>query len=100
MIAMSFTEMNLADLILLERLRVDRLRNFFAESLLKCIIYVDHHNLLTIHCPDPWIVDTLLTDIEDLCDYAWLILGVEAISLFLAKEEIFHVGHCRFNQIP
>ncbi|MEE3718032.1 hypothetical protein V2H45_14925 [Tumidithrix elongata RA019] len=92
---MPFTEITLDDLMILEQFRIERLRSFFAESLLSCIIQIDRHSMLTIHCPKPWIVDTLLMEIEDLCDYTWLILGVESLSLYLVHEEIFHIGNYR-----
>jgi len=95
MIVMPPVEMTLDDLMLLEQFRIERLCSFFAQSLPKCIVYVDPHDTLTIHCPEPWIVDTLLIELEDLCGHAWLILGVEAIALFFAQEKVFHIGYCR-----
>jgi hypothetical protein len=89
--AMLLTEVTLDDLMRLEQLRIERLRSFFAQSLLQCLIYVDHRYRLAIHCPEPWIVDTVLTDFEELCDYAWLILGVQTITLFFVQEEICRI---------
>jgi hypothetical protein len=35
-------------------------------------------------------VDELLDELEDLCSHAWLILGVQKISLHFGSEEILH----------
>jgi hypothetical protein len=91
---MSPTEMTFDDLVRLEQLRVERLRSFFAQSLLHCVFRRDCHRGLIIHCPEAWIVDKLLMDFEELCDYAWLILGVEAIALYFAQTEICRIKHC------
>jgi hypothetical protein len=92
---MSLTEMTFDDRMRLEQFRNERLRSFFAQSLLHCVFRRKHHNMLIIHCPDAWMVDSILTDLEELCDYAWLILGVEAIALYFAQEEICRVEHYR-----
>ncbi len=82
-------EMTADDLMLLKHSRIERLHSFFAPSLVQCHIYVNLQNTLTIHCRESWIVDTLLFDLDDLCDLSWLILGTEAIALFFQKEEIY-----------
>ncbi|HIK14967.1 MAG TPA: hypothetical protein IGS53_06685 [Leptolyngbyaceae cyanobacterium M33_DOE_097] len=91
------TEMTFDDRIRLSQLRNERLRSFFAQSLLHCVFHRDRHRTLLIHCPEAWMVDSLLTDLEELCDYAWLILGVEAISLYFAQEEICRIKQCRVH---
>ena len=98
MIAMSLSEMTLDDRMRLSRLRNERLRSFFAQSLLHCVFCLDRHKALIIHCPEAWMVDSLITDLEELCDYAWLILGVEAIALYFAQEEICRVEHYRIHR--
>jgi hypothetical protein len=90
---MLLTEMSLDDLMLLEQFRIERLRSFFSESLMQCPIYLDQDNRLTIHCPEPWLIDMLIDDLEELCDYAWLILGVESIVLSFAQEEVYRVDY-------
>jgi hypothetical protein len=92
---MLLTEMSLDDLVLLEQFRIERLRSFFSQSLMECPISIHQHNLLTIHCPEPWLIDMLIDDVEDLCDYAWLILGVESIVLSFAQEEVYRVDYHR-----
>lgn len=94
---MLLSEMTFDDRIRLSQLRNDRLRSFFAQSLLHCVFHRDRHKTLLIHCPEAWVVDSLLTDLEELCDYAWLILGVEAIALYFAQEEICRVEQYRVH---
>lgn len=74
MINLSLTEINIDDLLLLDQLRVERLRHFFSESLLHCVIRLDCNQTLIIDCPEASIVDTVLSDLEELCDYTWRIL--------------------------
>jgi hypothetical protein len=95
MVAMSSTEMTFDDRMRLEHLRHERLRSFFTQGLLNCIFHRDRHKTLIIHCPEAWIVDVLLADSEELCDYAWLILGAEAIALYFVHKEIYRVEYCR-----
>jgi hypothetical protein len=94
---MFFPELTVDDWMLLNRFRLDRLRSLFAQSLLQCLVYVDRHHRLVIHCSEPWIVDSLLTELEELCDYAWLILGVKTIVFLFAQEEIFCVRYSSFD---
>lgn len=90
---MLLTEMTPNDLMLLEQLRIERLRGFFIQSLSHCIIIIhsSYQQTLIVHCPEPLIVDTLLNELQELSYYAWLILGVEAISLYFVQEEICRV---------
>lgn len=90
---MSLTGITLNDRIRLSQLRNKRLRSFFAQSLSNCVFHRTHHNMLIIHCPEAWMMDSILADLEEFCDYAWLILGVEAIALYFAQEEICRVEH-------
>ncbi len=83
-------EINLEDLFLLDEYRIDRLRSFFAQGLSKCVVCVDCFNTLTVYCPENSIVDLLLGKVEELCDCAWLTLGVKAVSIFFVQEEIYH----------
>jgi hypothetical protein len=85
---MLLTEMNVADLNKLQQFRLERLFCFFTSSLPSCLIQIDAGNLLSVYCPHSWIVDELLDDFEELCYYAWLILGVKAIALYFCQEEI------------
>jgi hypothetical protein len=95
---MFIAELTVDDLMLLEQFRIERLRSFFAENLLQCLIYLDRQNRLIVHCPEPSIVDTLLTDLQELCDHAWLIVGVKTIAIFFIQEEICRVKHSSANR--
>lgn len=95
---MFLPELTVDDWMLIEQFQLDRLRSFFAQSLLQCLMYVDRQHRLVIHCPEPLIVDTLLTDLQELCDYAWLIIGVKTIAIFFVQEEICRVKHSSANR--
>jgi hypothetical protein len=99
MAAMSLIRVNLDDLMLLEQHRIERLCSFFAESLSHCIVVCDRHKTLRVHCSEA-AVDIILSDLKDLCNYAWLILGVEAIVLYFAQEEICRAEICNIDQTP
>jgi hypothetical protein len=87
---MSLTELTIDDQKKLKQFRIERLRHFFAPSLQPCLMRINPDNMLTVHCPYPGIVDALLDDLEDLCNHAWLILGVQSIGLYFCQEEILH----------
>jgi hypothetical protein len=90
---MSLTEINIDDLNQLKRFRLERLLHFFTTSLPLCLIQVDVSNSkLAVYCPHAKIVDNLLDDFEDLCNHAWLILGVREIALYFCQEEILHIN--------
>ena len=96
MIIMVLTDITLDDLVLLEQMRIERLRSFFSQSLRQCDICIDRSNRLTIYCPESWLIDLLMDDMEELSNYAWLILGAECIVLSFAQEEIYRADHYRF----
>lgn len=85
------------DRMRLSQLRKRSLRSCFVQGLLHCVFRHDRRKALLNHCPEAWIVDSLLADLEELCDYAWLILGVEAITLYFAQEEICRVEQHRVH---
>jgi hypothetical protein len=85
---MLLTEMNVDDLDKLNQFRLERLLSFFTSGLPYCLVQIDNGKTLTVYCPDSRIVDELLDDFEDLCHYAWMILGVKTIALQFCQEEI------------
>lgn len=93
MTTMSLTKINFNDLMLLEQLRIERLRSFFAQSLLYCIIRCSHKTLI-IRCSEALNIDADLSDLKELCNYVWLILGVEAITLDFAQSGIYRTEIC------
>jgi hypothetical protein len=89
---MSLTEMTADDRNKLKQRRIQRFRHFFVPSLQPCLIRINPDNMLVVHCPHPGIVDELLDDLEDLCNHAWLILGVHSVGLYFCQEEIWHTS--------
>jgi hypothetical protein len=81
-----FTEYDLA---ILEKFRIERLRSFFAQSLLHCRLSLNDLRILTIYCTERTIADNLLNEVEDLGDYAKLVLGAKAITIYFVEAEIY-----------
>jgi hypothetical protein len=77
------------DCLRLEKLRLERLRAFFCDSLALCSTYLSQPDHLAIACPEPWLVDRLLDEIEALCWYAWVIVGASYLSIYFVGEEIY-----------
>jgi hypothetical protein len=86
-----FTEINVDDQKKLKQLRMKRLTGLFSASLPFCLVQIEADNVLSIHCHHSGIMDGLLNELEDLCYYACLILGVKVISLHLLHKEILRV---------
>lgn len=84
----AFLELTDDDLLILERQRLERFRSFFCDTLPFCFLQLDQKNGLTIHCSEPWLVDQLLCEIDDLCWYAWVIVGAFHLSIYFSQEEI------------
>ena len=82
-------ELTVEDSLLLEKHRLERLRSFFADTLAKCFLHLDQKNKLTIHCSEPWIVDQLLDEIDQLRWYVWVVVGAQRLSICFAQEEIY-----------
>lgn len=82
-----FTELNIDDVNRLSQLRIERLIKFFTASLSYCSMYINANNKLIIACFNPDIMEELLDDLEELCYYACLILGVRSLSIHLSAEE-------------
>lgn len=88
MIDYSF-EFTTYDLNLIKHFRLERLRSFFAESLLSCHISLNCRRVLVVYSSDFSVIDKLLNELEDLGYYAELVLGAKAIALYFAQEEIY-----------
>ncbi len=88
---MLLTEMTVDDLNKLNQCRLRRLLHFFSPNLPQCVILLDASNVLNIYCPNAAVVDELIDDLEDLCNYTWLILGAREIVLYFCQEEILHM---------
>jgi hypothetical protein len=73
---------------LLEQYRLNRLRQLFIKTLGLCSLKLGRGNRLSIHCPEPWIVDRLTDDLDHLLYSARLVLGVSYLSICYAGEEV------------
>ena len=87
------------DLRLLEKYRIQRLRQLFPKTLGLCLIKLDHNDTLRVHCPEPWLVDRMICEVEQHFNSARLILGVRYISLYYAGEEVYKVETCRAKSV-
>jgi len=84
-----FLELTSDDLFVLEQFRLERFRSFFAHTLKRCSIYLNEDNTLAIHCFEPWIVDQLFSEIDQLRRCVWIVLGVQSLSICFAQQEIY-----------
>jgi hypothetical protein len=89
------TEINADDLNQLKHFRVERFHCFFASILRRCIIRVDDANVLIVQCPHAGIVDEFLNNSDDLCNHAWMILGVRYIAVYFCQEEVLLMSTVR-----
>ncbi len=76
------------DLRLLEKYRIQRLRQLFSKTLGLCLLKLDH-NTLRVHCPEPWLVDRIIDNADHLLNSTRQMLGVRHISLYYAGEEVY-----------
>jgi hypothetical protein len=77
------------DLSLLEELRLKRLRHVFTKSLGLCALHLEGGNTLVVDCPEPWLVDRLLDDVNRLLKAIWTIVGVKYVSIRYVQEEVY-----------
>lgn len=85
-------ELTVEDSLMLEQHRLERLRSFFADTLAQCFLHLDQNNILTIHCSEPWIVDQLLSEMDQLRWYVWVVVGAKRLSVCFAQEEIYRAS--------
>jgi hypothetical protein len=97
---MILTDMNINDLSKLQQYRIERLCLFFTSSLLCCQLQINSDNVLLISCLDFGIMSELLDELDDLCNHAWLILGVRAIALCFRQQEILFMDTQRYYSDP
>jgi hypothetical protein len=77
------------DLHTLEQHRLSRLRELFIKSLGLCTLQVDSRRNLKIHCPEPWMVDRLMSDLDFLTWAIWVVVGAHTFSIYYAQEELY-----------
>ncbi len=75
----------------LEKHRLDRFCALFEEMLSHCYLHLANSNELKIHCAEPWLVDWILADIERLGSMAWIVIGVDQLSIYYAQEEVYAI---------
>ena len=87
------------DLRLLEKYRIQRLRQLFPKTLGLCLLKLDNNDTLRVHCPEPWLVDRIIDDADHLLDSTRQTLGVRHISLYYAGEEVYKTKARRAKSI-
>ncbi len=76
------------DLSRLENLRLDRVRQLYSQSLGCCLLRLNRDTLI-VHCPEPWLVDQLIDDLDRIVKSIWMTLGVKYVSIRYAREEVY-----------
>ncbi len=82
-------QITLEDLQILRQSRLDRLRKAFIKPLGLCRLQVTRRDRLVIHCPEPWVVDELMEDLDRLTDAARIVVGAQSMSICFVGEEIY-----------
>ncbi len=90
-------DLSLNDQFLLENLRIERFRSFFATSLSNCPLFLAGGCELLIVCEEARQVDDLLEDPDTLLYFARIVLGVEVVALYFAEEEVWR-GYVQAGQ--
>jgi hypothetical protein len=85
------TEFNLTDRRLLNQRRLKRLRKLFLNPLGLCHLEF-RRTRLSIHCPEPWIVDALMEDWDYFTEMTRVIVGAQMISVHYAGEEVLQAS--------
>ncbi|PZV11378.1 MAG: hypothetical protein DCF22_14635 [Leptolyngbya sp.] len=91
-------DFNHNDLLTLEQQRIERFRSSSLRSLSLCFLHLNHNNILAVHCAEPWLVDQLLYEMEQLCWDAWVMVGASRLSIHYAQEEIHSASTLEFNE--
>ncbi|MGG6265011.1 hypothetical protein ACQ4M3_02950 [Leptolyngbya sp. AN03gr2] len=78
------------DLSMLEDFRIDRLKDLYAQTLSGCLLETKFDALL-VHCSEPWCVDQVMEELDRIVKAAWVVLGVKAVSVCYANEEVCRV---------
>jgi hypothetical protein len=77
------------DVQLLRQQRIDRLRKVFVKPLGLCRLQLTRRDKLVIHCPEPWIVDALMGDLDRLMEASRIVVGAQSLAICFAGEEIY-----------
>jgi hypothetical protein len=84
---MLLTELTIYDLRLLERLRIERFRRLFAESLSEWTMEIDR-GIALVYCKHPKLANRLLVEIVELGASTWQILGVSSIAIYCGHQAL------------
>lgn len=87
------------DLRLLKKYQIQRLRQLFSKTLGLCLIKLDHNDTLRVHCPEPWLIDQIIAEADQLLSSTCLVLDVHYISLYYAGEEVCKVETYRAESV-
>jgi hypothetical protein len=80
------------DVQILRQQRIDRLRKVFVKPLGLCRVQLTRRDKLVIHCPEPWIVDALMGDLDRLMEAARIVVGAQSLSICFVGEEIYRAS--------
>ncbi len=82
-------QLTYSDVQILRQQRIDRLRKVFVKPLGLCQVQLTRRDKLVIHCPEPWIVDALMGDLDRLMEAARIVVGAQSLSICFVGEEIY-----------
>jgi hypothetical protein len=82
-------QLTLEDLQTLRKGRLDRLSKVFIKPLGLCRLQMTRRDRLVIHCPEPWIVDELMSDLPRLTNTARIVVGAQSLAICFVGEEIY-----------
>jgi hypothetical protein len=77
------------DIQRLRQQQLDRLRKVFVKPLGLCRLQLTRQHRLVIHCPEAWIVDALMNDLDRLSEAARIIVGAQSLSVCFIGEEVY-----------
>jgi hypothetical protein len=77
------------DMQILRQQQLDRLRKVFVKPLGLCRLQLNRQQRLVIHCPEAWIVDALMNDLDRLSEAARIIVGAQSLSVCFIGEEVY-----------
>ncbi|MEB3292072.1 MAG: hypothetical protein VKJ24_02830 [Synechococcales bacterium] len=79
------------DQYLLLQNRLKRFRKLFLRPLGLCRLQLKRDRLI-IHCTEPWMVDELLLDLDEVTEAARVIVGAHQVALYFYGEEVYQVS--------
>jgi hypothetical protein len=71
--------------------RLKRFRKLFLRPLGLCRLQFKRDRLI-IHCTEPWMVDELLLDLDEVTESARVIVGAKTVALYFYGEEVYQAS--------